>query len=112
MDKPPSTPHFFFLSSLRYYNLQIVKAKRDTKASAKAKQQAQEDEEAQMDAGNVSDGSVEDQEADAFFAKAEGMADDGLGDPDGGYDYDSLMAAMADGKSAALDEDEDEEDGE
>lgn len=97
----------------KFFNLSAVKSKSQTAAAARAAKAAAaaakaaagdgsgSDEDGDMDGGELgtqgieSDEDFESEEVDRALAEAEGVEDDGLGDPDVGYDYDALLAAMA-----------------
>lgn len=98
----------------KFFNLSAVKSKSQTAAAARAAKAAaaaakaaagdgsgSDEDDGDLDGGELgtqgieSDEDLESEEVDKALAEAEGVEDDGLGDPDVGYDYDSLLAAMA-----------------
>jgi hypothetical protein len=100
--------HKFFNLSAVKSKAQIAAASKAAKAAAAAAKGDGSDSGSDSDSdggefgqqGIESDEDLESDEVDKALAAAEGVEDDGLGDPDVGYDYDSLLAAMAaDGSS-------------
>eukprot|EP00798_Chlamydomonas_sp_ICE-L_P018713 gene18713-25236_t len=82
----------------KFYNLQSVRSKKQAKASLKKKKGSDsEDSEAE------SDGELSDDDVDAFLDRGGNMMDEGLEDPDGGYDYDELEKVMGGGPGSSDD---------
>ena len=94
----------------KFFNLGAVKSKAKAAAAAKAAKAAAAADGGGSDGGSddedsdggelgrqgiESDEDLESEEVERALADAEGVEDDGLGDPDVDYDYEQVLAAMA-----------------
>mmetsp|Transcript_8714 Transcript_8714/g.18540 ORF Transcript_8714/g.18540 Transcript_8714/m.18540 type:complete len:1163 (-) Transcript_8714:938-4426(-) len=92
----------------RFFNLHTVKGKRAVREEARKRRR---EDEAASDDEDTGDAELEE-----FMNAQEKAQDDDMGDPDVGYDYDQLAAAMMDGEEDApgsddaAEDDEEEED--